>query len=281
MSEYGRQVTLKHGAIEIDVAPELGFSLVGFRWKGLEILDTSLKKDFLEIRKGLGPLILPHFNQFAEIPRIDKQVFPHVRRLEEMGVKHPFQHGIGRYVPWTYSVEHESVTGSIDGTMSWNGYTLSELTGFPFKAAVTYTIIQNGIEIAFDIEGEKSVAAGIHFYYNLFDRAQATAQLPDSIVGGPKRLQLAEPVSQPFPLKRLPQKEEVACTLMTERYSLVTSFQTGGMPEDSFETLIVFCPEKTNFVCIEPISYVVGEANPKKRFHGKIRLLPAEGSAKG
>lgn len=76
MTDYGRLVSVKNEAIEITVAPDMGFSLVSFRCRGLEILDTRLKGDFLSIRKGLGPLILPHFNQFAAVAADRYACFP-------------------------------------------------------------------------------------------------------------------------------------------------------------------------------------------------------------
>lgn len=280
MSEYGREASVENGQIEISVAPDLGFSLVSLRWRGLEILDTRLEADFLAIRKGLGPLILPHFNQYAAIPRIDKHTFPHVEALEARGVRHPFQHGVGRYVSWDCSADSNSIRGSINGGMSFKGCSLSELTGYDFSASVVYTLADDGLEIAFDLQGDQPVAAGIHFYYNLFEKARATVLLPGCFEAGPARLNLSEPIDKGFALRDDAAGSETVCTLATDSYTLMTRFPVGGEPETSFDTLVVFCPSGGGFACIEPISYPVGRANTKKRFRGRIRLqftLPAAG----
>jgi hypothetical protein len=275
MSEFGGQISVKNSSVEVTVAPDLGFSLTSFRWRELEVLDTSLKADFLAIRKGLGPLILPHFNQYAAIPRIDKQVFSHIPALEARGVKHPFQHGIGRYVPWEYAVDStdgETVRGSINGGMTFKGYSLSELAGYDFSASVVYTLAEDGLEIAFDIEGGQPVAAGIHFYYNLFEKARAAVMLPGCSEAGPARLNLSEPIDKGFALSP-GKKTEAVCELRTDRYTLRTCFPAGGEPETSFDTLVVFCPAGAGFACVEPISYPVGRGeNTKRRFRGRIRL---------
>ena len=282
MSEFGHQVSVKNSSVEVTVAPELGFSLTSFRWRELEILDTRLKADFLAIRKGLGPLILPHFNQYAAIPRIDKRAFPHIPDLEARAVKHPFQHGIGRYVPWEYAVDSPDggvVRGSINGGMTFKGYSLAELTGYDFSASVVYTLAEDGLEIAFDIEGDQPVAAGIHFYYNLFEKARAAVLLPNCSDAGPARLNLSEPIDRGFALKSPGKKAEAVCELRTDRYLLLTCFPVGGELEGSFDTLVVFCPAGGGFACIEPISYPVGEANSKRRFRGSIRLQLAPPAA--
>jgi galactose mutarotase-like enzyme len=281
MIEFGREVVLKNEELEIAVAPEMGFSVVGFRWRGLEILDPRSKADFLAVRKGLGPLILPHFNQFASAPQIDKKVFPHIPILESRGVSHPFQHGIGRYVPWKYDLHGDSIHGMIDGGMSYNGYTLSELNGFDFSARVAYTMTTDGIEVAFDVRGEHPVAAGIHFYYALSEKAKTSVVLPESSLAGALRLHFDEPLDRRFAMKEAQLKTEAVCTLETPKYSLMTCFPTGGAPVKSFDTLIVFCPADATFVCIEPISYRVGDQNKKNHFLGRIRLRLAAPAAIG
>jgi hypothetical protein len=74
-------------------------------------------------------------------------------------VKHPFQHGIGRYVPWKYSSSDQSIRGSINGRMICKEYSLSELNGFAFDATVVYTFAADSLEISFEVKGERPVAA--------------------------------------------------------------------------------------------------------------------------
>lgn len=272
MEEFGNEVRIGNDSVEITVAPDRGLSLISICWRGMEILDKRSKADFLAVRKGLGPLILPHFNQFASAPRVDKQAFPHIAALESRGVKHPFQHGIGRYVPWQFEVRGDEIRGVINGDMTCNGYSLAELNGYDFKAAVGYSLISDGLEIAFDVRGDQPVAAGIHFYYDLVERAKASVVLPGSCLAGEKRLHLEEPLDRSFPMKIGLPRTEAICTLTTPRYSLVTTFPTGGPPEGSFDTLVVFSPADATFACIEPVSYRVGEQNEKNHFSGSIRL---------
>ena len=272
MDEFGDEIRVGNDSVEITVAPDKGFSLISFCWRGMEILDKRLKADFLAVRKGLGPLIVPHFNQFASVPRVDKRAFPHIAALESRGVKHPFQHGIGRYVPWQFEVMGDEIRGVINGDMTCNGYSLSELTGYDFTAAVAYSLISDGLEIAFDVRGEQPVAAGIHFYYDLVEKAQASVLLPGSSLAGETCLQLEDPLDRSYPMKIGLPRTDAICSLATPRYSLMTTFPTGGPPEGSFDTLVVFSPAGTTFACIEPVSYRVGEQNEKHHFSGSIRL---------
>jgi galactose mutarotase-like enzyme len=271
MNDYGKIITLSCGSTEIGVAPELGFSLISFRKNGVEILNTGLATAFLETRKGFGPLILPHFNQAGYNPRIGADAFPHIRGLEKLGIHHPFQHGIGRYVAWEYSKDQNSVTGTLDGNMRSRGFSLTELAGFNFSANVIYNLRPEGLEIAFDIKGAKPIAAGIHFYYDLRDRTRTEIAMPACFADAPKVLSLAEPINKVFPIGEI-KNAEALCVLKTEKYSLETRFPVGPPAEQAFESLVIFCPEKADFVCIEPISYIVGEENLKKSFQGKILL---------
>lgn len=90
-------------------------SLINLSVRGVPILDMSREKIFYECRKGLGPLILPHFSQSERIPKIDLDVFPHVPYLRRLGVRDTFQHGVGRYASWRYQAAADSVTGASPG----------------------------------------------------------------------------------------------------------------------------------------------------------------------
>jgi hypothetical protein len=273
MKEFGRVISLRGEGIEISVAPDMGFSLVSFIRNGVQLLDLDLADQFFRCRKGLGPLIVPHFNQEAGIPQFDRDAFPHIQELEKLGIKHPFQHGLGRYVPWKFSVGKHAIVGRIEGDMKCNGYKMSSLAGFDFSARVGYELIPGGLEISFMLEGENPVAAGIHFYYNLFSKNTATVLIPEDMMGGQVRMDFGHSINQVFAFKKAPREAQMVCTLSTDAYSLNTSFQYGGAQEDSFDSLVVFAPAGSNFACIEPISYIVGERNAKRRFHGKIQLL--------
>jgi hypothetical protein len=269
MNEYGKTVCLSNNGYEVVVAPEMGFSIVGLHWKGINILADGSEQDFLLTRKGLGPLILPHFNQFGFIPSIDKHKFPHIQALENIGIRHPFQHGIGRYVPWKNKSEGTKITGEIDGDIVIQGYRYAELAGFDFKALVTYDLTSHGLLIAIDIRGEKPVAAGIHFYYNLFSKEAARIFLPRYVQNEP--ITCDKSLNNVYDVAASNQTS-ASCFLHTEKYSLETSFSTGTTPETSFDSLVVFHPEKSNFICIEPISYMLMTTNTKMNFQGTITL---------
>jgi galactose mutarotase-like enzyme len=278
MKSYGKIINLSAESYEIDVAPEFGFSLIGFRKKGVEILHPGTGNAFLNTRKGYGPLILPHFNQDGYVPRFDLNAFPHVRELEKIGIKHPFQHGVGRYVSWEYSADEKSIKGTLDGSMRRSDITLAALAGFDFTAVVVYTLRPKGLGIAFDIRGEKPIAAGIHFYYNIYNRTTAKIFLPLFLNEGIESLSLLEPVNTVFPVGDTEENEAV-CTLKTEKYYLITQFSVGRPEEQAFNSLVIFSPDKADFACIEPVSYVVGAENTKRNFRGKILLslvLPGE-----
>lgn len=113
--EFGECVELDNGAIRAVVAPSLGFSLVDFSFQGRQMLDISRKALFLSCRKGLGPLILPHFNQEGPVPRVGEDEFPHLEALKGLKVSHPFQHGVGRYAAWTFKTGSDYVEGILRG----------------------------------------------------------------------------------------------------------------------------------------------------------------------
>ena len=285
---FGKCYSMVDEKVDAVIAPEMGMSLVSFTAGDTQILDVSRTDLFLKYRKGLGPLILPHFNEEGFIPKAKKSAFSHIGYLKNNGVKHPFQHGIGRYVEWKAEASENRITGFIEGSMETNGYTFKELAGFDFKAAVTYTVIEGALEVHFSINGEKPVASGIHYYYNLVNRNTAKLEIPESegrvrIIDFNRSLNdVLKPISVNSErqddffkvLKEKPVKNYSYCTLKTDKYQLQTVFTVNGKPEDVFDSLVVFSPENAGFVCIEPISYIPGEGAVKKINSGTIYLNP-------
>ena len=81
-------IILENKKIKASVSPEMGMALMDFRIHDRNILNQELKGDFITFRKGLGPLIIPHFNQasavtFENVSQNDEifKIFPHIKYL--------------------------------------------------------------------------------------------------------------------------------------------------------------------------------------------------------
>ncbi|OGS34333.1 MAG: hypothetical protein A2293_09750 [Elusimicrobia bacterium RIFOXYB2_FULL_49_7] len=271
---FGDCVELTTKGLRAVVAPQLGMSLVDFTIEGISILDKSGTEDFLECRKGLGPLILPHFNQEGFRPAVRETDFFHLTALKKRSLDHPFQHGLGRYMPWRFEVGDNFVVGRLSGKEKVNGFFLKALAGFDFEAEVCYSVESYQLLVSLDVQGEKPVAAGIHFYYDLVNAATATVTFP---VGGqtePLVLPLNQELDNVYPVDR--SKEVIKARLLTDRYSLETLVKVQGEPEERFESLTIYSPANASFVCVEPLSHVPDQSYSKKRFRGAIALVPAK-----
>ncbi len=276
-SFFGDCFELKKDGLRALVSPEMGMALVDFFFNGVSIFDTDREDDFLAYRKGLGPLILPHFNQDGFIPDIAEDIFPHVAVLKKHGVDHPFQHGIGRYVPWRvegFSEEDEevSVTGIITGNDSVYGRALKTFVGFDFIARVSYRLTSDGLFVAFDVRGEEPVVTGIHYYYDLVDRNTAELEFTDR--NGERQLLRFNRGYDDIFIPGNKFGDYATCTLKTDLYKLETVFKIKGEPEEIFESLVIFSPEDEGFVCIEPLSYNPRGVASKTYNCGVILLKP-------
>ena len=250
-------------------------SLVAFTVGGVSVLDESRQQQFLDIRKGLGPLIVPHFGAGPFRPDVGLGSIPHVARLKALGVEDPFQHGVGRYSAWTFEADGEQVRGTIDGNTRLAGIPLADLEGFGFEAAVTYELDAEGLKITFDLAGEKPVAGGIHFYYDLVNRQTALAEL--SVEEAPSddqalRLDFRGAHNKGYHARGT--RDSCTHRLTTDRYTLDTTVPVRGQASQTFDSVILFSPEGQQFACVEPISYRHDGPNPKRAFQGAIRLTP-------
>ena len=294
---YMMMLSDRGNTIEAVVSPEMGMSMLDFSAGGVPLLQKSRKHDFIEGRKGLGPLILPHFNQRASFPAVNEMVAeqaPHTAYLKTEGVNDPFQHGIGRYAQWNFETsctdKGARVTGKLTGAHEYQGVPLMELTGFDFTAFVTYTLSDGNISVRFDITGAEPVTAGIHFYYRLPDQEESRAALSVEEIGKNNdeslfefsshqrdgrfyTMTLADDIDTLF----TPVKEEgpyARYKLITSEYRLDTRVRAEGDPAKTFDSVTLFHPADADFVCIEPLS----DANPltprKKKFSGEIILHP-------
>jgi hypothetical protein len=267
---FGECIALQNRIIRAAISPVFGLSLIDLCFRNEPILDRSREKVFYQSRKGLGPLILPHFNQRNTIPEIDLEAFAHVHYLREMNVRDPFQHGVARYAEWRYRVDEDSVTGSLTGTDRIQGYEISEITGFAFEAEVCYRITETALNIHFDLRAEQPVEAGIHFYYDLKNRHSAVVEIP--LEGQ------SEPAVFHFDCGHdttyLPNRSnrQAIYTLTTDSYVLRTIVPVLGDPSNTFDAVTLFSPEGERFVCIEPLSFSQRGRNEKHRFQSSIAL---------
>jgi hypothetical protein len=272
---FGECIELEAGLIRACISPGLGMSLVAFSVGGASILDESRLRQFLDIRKGLGPLILPHFGIHPFRPDADLGSIPHVARLKASGVEDPFQHGVGRYSAWAFGADGEKVRGTIDGNTRLAGIPLADLEGFGFEAAVTYGLDAEGLKITIDLSGEQPVAGGIHFYYDLVNRQTAFAEL--SVEEAPaenRKLRLDFQQAHNTGYRSRGTRDHGTHRLTTDRYTLDTTVLVRGRESRTFDSVILFSPEGQQFACVEPISYRHGERNHKRAFQGTILLAP-------
>ena len=275
-------IQLENEKIKAKISPEMGMALTSLKIHDTEILNQDLKDNFIRTRKGLGPIILPHFNQVSPIAYKDTnpddelyKVFPHIQHLRELGILHPFQHGIGRYVAWTYQIKKNTIIGYISGNDKVNRIKLKDLNGFDFNAKVIYKLFQDYINIELDVSGDMPVASGIHFYYDLVNNkskiylnAYHNNYEVEIIALNENHDDILIPVADENGLSR--------CLLQTSRYNLLTEFIVKGSSNSVFESLIIFSNTEKNFVCIEPLSYKVGTKNTKLNHNGVIKLIPLD-----
>jgi len=283
--------------LEAVVSPEWGMSLLAFTRDGVSFLQKSRTRDFREGRKGLGPLIFPHFNQRGSFPRVPDEVLqeaPHAAYLRRQGVDDPFQHGIGRYASWEYEArsgpEGAMVTGTLTGASVYRGVPVREIVGFDFTAFVSYVLREGNLLIRFNVHADEPVVCGIHFYYRLAGSGSvALSVLKEGMnddetpfvfsdharkgkfytlpVGGENDVDtLFYPVSEKDGYARY--------KLEAGDYRLDTRVRVEGPPEETFDAVVVFSPAGSDFVCVEPLSDARPFTPSKKVFKGEIVLHP-------
>lgn len=272
-------IILENKKIKVSVSPEMGMALMDFKIYDRSILNQDLKDDFFKYRKGLGPIILPHFNQaspvmFESINLNDEKyrIFPHIKYLQEIGIFHPFQHGIARYVSWDYQVNNNTIIGQISGNDKFNNITLKNINGFDFNSKVIYKLFHNYLSIILEISGEMPVASGIHFYYDSVDE-KSTISLD---VCKPKDTTNMLYLNKNHNDILIPIADENGffnSLLQTNRYNLLTKFMVEGSPDKVFDSIVIFSNIDRRFVCIELVSYKVGTKNTKLRHCGEIQLI--------
>jgi hypothetical protein len=267
---FGECVALQNKNLSAIISPKFGLSLIDLCFRDIPILDRSREQAFIECRKGLGPLILPHFNQRDLPPEIDVEAFEHIHYLRKMNIRDPFQHGVGRYAEWRYRADKDSVTGRLSGTDRIQGFTMSQIAGFAFDAEVCYRITGSGLNIKFELTAEKPVETGIHFYYDLKNRSSAVVELP---LEGQNEKTVFH-FDRGHDKTYLPSKTNRFATylLKTDGYELRTTVPVLGDPSSTFDAVTLFSPAGERFACIEPLSFSQAGENLERSFRGSIFL---------
>lgn len=270
--KFSRCVRIKSGTLEALIAPEQGMSVIDLTVNGIPVLDRYRMELYLSCRKGFVPIIFPQFNQEGFLPQVNEKEFFQTEGLAKLNIRHPFQHGVGRYVPWAFKGTDTSVTGRISSSDILNGYKLEELAGCRFYGELTYAISKEEFCITFNAESNNPVQAGIHFYFDLINRKTAEIKLPS----GQARDMTDFGKSWDKAFAVTPDKNGECCALLkTEKYKLETRF-TGGMSREcDFDEIILHSPKDCAFACIEPVTWISGIGKPRKSVHASIQLAPS------
>lgn len=146
------------------------------------------------------------------------------------------------------------------------------MAGLDFNAKVRYVLGPYQLQVTFDITSDKPVSAGIHFYYDVVNKATSTVTLPVEGEKDPVVVKLEAALDNVY----LPPKDKdvARCRLDTDSYRLDTFIKTEGEPSERFDSVTIYSPKGASFVCVEPLSSVPGKPNAKTRFFASIGLVP-------
>ncbi len=263
--------------------PQKGMNLMSFRWGNFEIMDVATKPLFDERSAGLGALIGPHFHhrQDKDIPNIEViSLFPFVKKLQEQGQKEPFSHGIARYVPWRFKGNTHSIYGILEGNDEFKGIKLSSLEGQDFRLEFQAVLSNEGLEIDYGVESEKSSVIGLHYYYSLpqkkgevlsvvdpmYHDLSGWKKIPDSWYQSPNLLchKLTSEKEIDYGFRPLLDPQSSVIELHTAQYLLKISYQADS-EENAWQ---LYRPNDSTFVCIEPVS----AKNPREAIKSSSNL---------
>ena len=249
-------VTLKNKEIEVQVNPDLGAALHRFTFKGIDILRPAGDSETNPLNQSLF-VMLPycsyikdgHFNYFGISRRVsqNKQDFPD-----------PI-HGDGWQEKWQINNQsNDSITLS---------YIHKKDTGFPFdySASVTYTLIDNQLQIILSIYNPSSLpmpcGMGLHPYF--LHPKEARLSFVSSHIWHHKN----DPIfDRPYPTPS--QWDFAKERVIFEDFDTAFGGWNGvafiSYPEqqvkieinakDIFHHLILYAPKDANFFCLEPVS---------------------------
>lgn len=246
--------------------PDKGMNFISFRKGDVEVIDQTTLPLFEERFAGLGAMIGPHFHHRDTIPEVkNPELFPHIEKLIQKGVKEPFSHGIGRYAPWKVALHTSSkIVAHLSGKERWQGVELQDLEGQNFNMSYIAEMKPDGLHITLSVESEKPSVVGLHTYYALDNRAGhviSTVQSEASDKG----------IKKPIPAAWLKNEHELdfnlnesvdlgffpypdpstgKIVLQTGKRKVIVSYKTPS-PHNSWQ---LWHPTDSTFVCIEPLS---------------------------
>jgi len=150
--------------------PEQGMNLASYRRGSIEVIAQSTRPLFEERMAGLGPLIGPHFyhRKDEEIPPVPHpEAFPHIAGVFAKGVREPFSHGIGRYVPWQVEATETKLVAVLSSDTIAGGVPLSALEGQAFTMTYVAELTPDGLHLQLEVFGQRPSLIGLHTYYDL------------------------------------------------------------------------------------------------------------------
>lgn len=239
-----------------------GMNMLSYKKDNLEVIDQTTMDQFTERFAGLGAIIGPHFHRQRDdlIPSsFPKEVFPHIQTIEKKGIKDPFSHGIGRYVPWKIeSSSEDGFSAVLQSNDSYQGVPLAQFEGTEFIMTYRAHLTPKGLLLKMHIEAERAALMGMHFYYALYGKAAyLQAQVDDQYndAGTFKPIQsnwFPEEIHQlilpiegdlDFGFCHHPNPCRGSATLFTEKYQLKISIQA-PTSNNSFQ---VYHPKNASF----------------------------------
>lgn len=256
-------VLLVANGVKAVFAPHQGMNLKSLQFGAFEVIDQTTKTLFNERMAGLGAMIGPHFHRRKEavIPKLDLSPFPHVKN---MGVD-PFSHGIGRYAPWTFTKNAESIDAVLKGSDVWNGIKLMDIEAQDFTMRYQAAIVDGGLDLSLSVVSQADSLVGIHFYYALPEgKGHVVSEVAKDYIVNGKIEEIPETIGYDKQTSTLnfsldqeadytfhpapnPLKGKIA--LKTKKYTLVTTYESS-----SSENSLQLWRPKDSFVCIEPLS---------------------------
>ncbi len=268
MKEIILQRALEDGSLlRATFLPEYGMNLSSLKKGDIEVIDQSTKPLFDERLSGLGPIIGPHFyhRKESEVTFVpDETIFPHLANIRKPDSKEPFSHGIGRYVPWSYTASETEVSAHLSGSDTYHGMTLEALEGFDFSMTFKAHLSLQGLEIEMHTNSvQKPSIAGLHYYFALKNHEGFVTMNCKNQYGDkgfwrhiPSRWQdqghlhfnLQEESDYTF----IPVSTDFSgiALLETSSHKLKIEYKTGS-DEHSFQ---LYHPQDASFVCIEPVT---------------------------
>lgn len=253
-------------------APEKGMNLVSFKRGSLEAIDQRTKNLFEERSAGLGALIGPHFYHRKDSDiniGFDTTLFPHIKHLQNQGIKEPFSHGIARYVPWKYDYSSTQIEAKLDSKDLYKGVPIKEFEGQSFEMIMHATLVHDGLLIQLTIHSEKPSIVGFHYYYNCDSESSVQGLVKEMYRDGDqwkplnKEIYDFEKQKLIFPLNQSADYGFIPIALDTSPYYLISMKSTSSIlhveytssneEETSWQ---LYHPNNETFACIEPLSAI-------------------------